>query len=581
MRAGGRLAALLLALAFGLTACGDTEEVAPSDTADVSPLPAPTVSAAPEAAQFAMGYAPGSSLDPLAATDQSDLDVASLVYEGLYRLDSAFEAQPVLAQSSSVSADGLTWTITVRGDAAFSSGEALTAQHVASSLQRARTSPAYAARLAGVASVQAAEGAVVIGLTAPNGDLPALLDVPVVLDTGADYPLGTGPYVIDGDGESLWLAANPNWWQGRTPPYDLIPLHPCSSPEEWVTAFDGGQVTALTTDFGAANALGYSGTYETHDFATTAMLFVGFRTSGGVCASAQVRTAISRAFDREGLVSSLLSGHGTAASLPVHPASAQYSQSVAGGLDYDMDSAASLLEEAGYALGEDGVRRRGNTALSLRLVVDRDSTVKTAVAGQLAQALRALGAEVTVEELGWTDYTAALAAGRFDLYLGEVKLTGDFDCTALVSGALNYGGYADAQVAQLLSAWRAAAGQARTAAAQALWEALAADLPFAPLCFKNQSLLVRWGMVENLAPVQGSPFAGVEDWQTEENWIRPQGGRCGEKKRGGNGNGNGLRISLLCGEKARLRRGGPKGVPRAPGPAGHPGADRPAAAQPV
>ena len=80
----------------------------------------------------------------------------------------------------------------------------------------------------------------VITLTAPNGALPALLDVPVVLDAGGEVPLGTGPYVIDGDGESLWLAANPNWWQGRTPPYDFIPLFPCDTPEDWVSAFDGG-----------------------------------------------------------------------------------------------------------------------------------------------------------------------------------------------------------------------------------------------------------------------------------------------------------------------------------------------------
>lgn len=516
MRQCGRLAALFLAMALALTACGETEEVMPSSTLDVSPSPAPTVSVAPEAAQFALGYAPGSSLDPLAATDQSNLDVASLVYEGLYRLDSVFEARPVLARTSSVSGDGLTWTIAIQEDVVFSNGEPLTAQHVADSIQRARTSPAYAARLAGVASVQATEGAVVITLTTPNGVLPSLLDVPVVLDTGTDHPLGTGPYVIDGDGESLWLAANPSWWQGCVPAYDLIPLHPCGAPEDWVAAFDGGLVTALTTDFIAANALGYSGTYETHDFATTAMLFVGFQTSRGVCASAQVRTAISQAFDREKLVATLLSGHGTASPLPVHPASTQYSQSAANGLDYDPDSAAALLDEAGYVPGENGVRRRGSTVLSLRLVVNRDSTVKTAIAGQLAQDLRELGAEVTVEELAWTDYTAALAAGNFDLYLGEVKLTGDFDFGTLASGALNYGGYASAEVSQLLSAWRAASGQARVTAAQTLWEALTDDLPFAVLCFKNQSLLVRWGMVENLAPVQGNPFAGVENWQTQE-----------------------------------------------------------------
>ena len=59
------------------------------------------------------------------------------------------------------------------------------------------------------------------------------------------------------------------------------------------------------------------------------------------------------------------------------------------------------------------MRRRGNTALSLRLVVNRDSTIKTAIAGQLAQDLQALGAEVTVEELGWADYTCLLYTSQF------------------------------------------------------------------------------------------------------------------------------------------------------------------------
>ena len=188
MSARGRLAALILALALVLTACGDTERAETQGPVDASAAPAPTVSAEPEAARFTLGYAPGSSLDPLSTADQSNLDVAALVYEGLYQLDSAFEAQPVLAQSSTVSADGLIWTVTIRGDVVFSNGEPLTAQHVADSLQRAKSSPAYAARLAGVSSVQAAEGAVVITLTAPNGALPALLDVPGVLDAGGEVP---------------------------------------------------------------------------------------------------------------------------------------------------------------------------------------------------------------------------------------------------------------------------------------------------------------------------------------------------------------------------------------------------------
>ena len=61
---------------------------------------------------------------------------------------------------------------------------------------------------------------------------------------------------------------------------------------------------------------------------------------------------------------------------------------------------------------------------------------------------------------------AALTAGEFDLYLGEVKLTGDFDLTALIApaGALNYGKYSDADAQTLLAAFRAAGEDGRSAA---------------------------------------------------------------------------------------------------------------------
>lgn len=511
-----RLAALLsgLSLLLTLSACGEGP-VEESPSPSLSPLP--QVSAAPEptAAEFALGCASASTLHPLKTTDQSNLDVASLVYEGLYELDRTFSALPVLAQSASVSEDGLTWTITLRTDAAFSDGTLLTAGAVASSLRTAMSGGVYAARLSGVSAVAEREGAVVITLTAPNGDLPALLDVPIVLENGTDSPLGTGPYVFDNDGENLWLAANPNWWQGRRPLYSTIPIHRTNSLEERVSAFDGGLVTAVTTDFNAANALGYSGTYETHDFPTTNLLFVGFNTSRGACTSAALRTALSRAFDRNSIVASLLSGHGDASALPVSPKSRQYSQTAAGLLDYDLEAVAALLEDAGYTYNEKGLLVRGRNALSLTLVVNQDSQTKQSIAGYIAQNLESLGVTVTVETLDWNGYTAALAAGQFDLYLGEVKLTNDFDFTSLVSGQLNYGGYQNAEVSALLYAWKAANGQARTAAAEALFTALADDLPFAPLCFKENSLLVRWGMVDSLSPVVGKPFAGVENWQIQ------------------------------------------------------------------
>lgn len=503
---------LAAAAALSLSACGaDTPPPEETET-----LPAVSVTTpAPESPEFALLYARADSLHPLEAADRSNLDVTSLVYEGLYALDENFEAQPVLAEGAEVSADGLTWTIALREGTAFSDGTLLEADHVVSSLKAAQKSTVYSARLAGISKVRAKDGAVVLTLSAPNGALPSLLDVPILLEREEGLPLGTGPYVLDGTEEERWLAANPNWWQGRRPVYDRIPLRATGQLEERVSAFDSGLVTAVTTDTAASDALGYSSVYETHDFTTTDLLFVGFNPSSGPCQSPQVRAALSCAFDRSSVVTSFLDGHGVSASLPMYPGSSQYSGETAAALDYDLRRAAALLEEAGYSRNDDGVLARRRTPLRLRLIVNQDSLVKKEIAAFLAEDLRQLGMEVTVDELGWDDYLAALTAGDYDLYLGEVILTGDFDITALTFGSLNYGGYWNETVYTLLQAWKAASGSARDEAARALYGSLAEDLPFAPLCFKRDSLLIRWGMVKHLAPLRGSPFAGVERWETE------------------------------------------------------------------
>ena len=497
---------LALVLAAGLSAC-TAQQVQTS----AQPTPEPTASQPVREATFALGYDPAASLHPLTSQSQMNLDLAGLVYEGLYELDRSFQAQPALARSASVSEDGLTWTITLRSGVRFSDGTPLTAEHVVQSLNTARSGTLYAGRLSAVTSVSASEGAVVLTLSSPNGALDALLDIPVVLEQEGGIPLGTGRYRYVRQGDTLLLELNGNY-QGEVP-YDTIPLRAVSGADERIAAFDSGEVTAVVTDFSSSYALGYSGNYETCDFPTSTMLYVGFRTTSGVCASAQVRQALSMAFDRENVVTSLLAGHGDAACLPISPLHEAYDPEAAAALDHDPEQAASLLAEAGYTRGEDGLLYRGRTPVQLTLIVNNDSTVKQTVADELARCLGELGITVTVDKLPWEQYLSALPAGQWDLYLGEVRMTADFDPTALLTGSLNYAGFVSQTMPGLVSAWRAARGEERDRAAQQLWQEFSRQVPFAPLCFKRGSMLIRWGMVGNVLPTQADPFWNMEQWQ--------------------------------------------------------------------
>jgi peptide/nickel transport system substrate-binding protein len=79
------------------------------------------------------------ALDPAEAYEFSGLDVINNVYDGLIELDPAKPGEliPGLAESWSVSDDGLTFTIKMKPGVTFASGNPVRAEDAAWSLQRA------------------------------------------------------------------------------------------------------------------------------------------------------------------------------------------------------------------------------------------------------------------------------------------------------------------------------------------------------------------------------------------------------------------------------------------------------------
>ena len=496
-----RLLCLLSAALLLLSACGADGSAGSGSQSDTS---APALSQQePVTTPFTLAAYPNYSFHPALAANRANLTLAPLLYEPLFQLDASFQAQPVLCQSYTASGDGLTWTFTLRSGVTFSDGTPLTGQTVADALNTARGAESrYASRLSGVTGVEASgENTVTITLSRPNGNLPLLLDIPIALGTG-DRPAGTGPYVFSQQGDSLSLTARSGWWQDKSLPCTEIPLRAVSRSDDLIFAFSSGDVSLVDVDLMGTNAMGYSGSYETWDYATTDLIYLGFNTQSGLCRSAGVRTALTRGIDRDAVAQTVYASHAVSTALPVHPASPLYDQTLAGVLSYAPEALVSQLEDLGV-LGRE-----------LVLLVNRENTAKLSAAQLIAGQLESAGMEITVNALDFEDYTAALAQGDFDLYLGEVVLTADFDLTALLSsgGALNYGRWQDAQRDSLLSAFVQASGEARTAAARALFEYLNQQAPIAPVCFKNGSVLTQWGRLSGLSPVRGNVFAGLENW---------------------------------------------------------------------
>mgnify|MGYP002553593741 FL=1 len=485
-------AALLLALSL-LTGCAQIDEAEePLFPPEEDPAPEETAAALPSA--FSLPYLAGQPLNPLTCPDGMQQTAASLLYEGLFHLDGQFTPQPLLCASYTYDPEALTYVLTLRQGVVFSDGSPLTAADIKATLTAARSSARYAPRLADVKSISAGNGTVTLTLSRPNSALPALLDIPI-LKSGTekkDIPTGTGPYLYD-ESSTPCLLASQNWWQGGGQPVERIVLTETADAESMLYRFTSHDVQLLVSDLTGTDSVTVSGSVRCTDADTTVFQYLGINTTVKPLDDAAFRRCLSLGLNRQALVSGLLSGHARAAQFPVSPVSPLYPS--------ELDTAFSATAFADALAACETCPTR-----TLRLVVNSENAFKVSVAHQIAATFTTSGIPMEAVSLPWAEYTAALAAGRFDLYYGEVRLLADWDVSSLLatSGSLNYGGWSDAQCNQLLEACRSSAG--RETALNALYRYLREQTPILPVCFKTVSALYESDVLEGLTPTAAEPF---------------------------------------------------------------------------
>ncbi|MFL2762832.1 MAG: peptide ABC transporter substrate-binding protein [Dehalococcoidia bacterium] len=186
-------------------------------------------------------YSDPPTLDPHIAQDSTSASIILELYSGLVTLGTDLKITPDLAESWSISDDGLKYTFTIRDNAKFHDGKKITASDFLWSFNRAAnpsttstTAEDYLGDIIGVADVIAGKTSTISGIKmiddqtieinidAPKAYFLAKLTYPVafVLDkqnlSDPDWiekPNGSGPFTLDEYfvGEKLILKRNNNW----------------------------------------------------------------------------------------------------------------------------------------------------------------------------------------------------------------------------------------------------------------------------------------------------------------------------------------------------------------------------------
>lgn len=444
---------------------------------------------------LSLPYYPDRSLNPLECSDYVNRGLMNLVYQGLFAVSSDYEVRPILCKNYRLSRDMKSYTFYLE-DATFSDGSSLTAADVVASLQHAKKSGFYEGRFDNMKSVSATEdGAVQLTLSTPYENFPILLDVPIVKASQVTSlrPLGTGPYQYEEFDSNLWLHRRSNWWCSAVTPVnaEYINLTPATGPAQLRDAFEFSGLGMVVADPGSVNYADFHGDSELWDSETGVFLYLGCNADSKVFSNDAVRQALTYAVDRSGLAERFYRGFATPTVLPVSPKSPVYAQGLASKISYDPDRLTKAVADAGL------------TDTAVTLLVNASDGIRLRAARALAEALSQCGLKVTTSEQSDANYRTALRNGKFDLYLGQTKLSANMDLSAFFAsnGDLRYGRMNDPVLYALCQESLANAGNYYT-----LYQKILADGQLCPILMRSHAVYAQRGAMSALTPARDCVF---------------------------------------------------------------------------
>lgn len=359
---------------------------------------------------LAIGGEPETGFDPLLGWGGYG---NPLFQSTLLKRDVNLATQADLATDWQLSEDRRVWTITLRDGVSFSDGTPLTAHDVAFTFAKARES-AGAVDLQVMSAVEAVDDRTVrITLDRPwITFVEAFFTLGIVpaRSYGPDYgrkPIGSGPFklVSWAEGEQLIVAPNEHYY-GTPSPFGQITFL-FTGEDAGLAAAQAGAVQMVSVPAQMADAVpaGFRAVpVKTVDNRGLSLPFqppheVGGRAIGNaVTADPAIRQAINLGLDRDLVVDVALHGHGTPAYGPADglPWSGR-DDTVA----YDLEAAQTVLDQAGWAAGSDGIRAKDGRRAAFPIHYPASDATRMALAETAAELLRPLGIDATPVGGSW------------------------------------------------------------------------------------------------------------------------------------------------------------------------------------
>jgi ABC-type transport system substrate-binding protein len=352
----------------------------------------------------------------------------NLVYEYTMLRDPEGAIVPALAESWEISDDNLTWTLKIKDGLKFHSGAPCTNAEVVANFNAFRSAEAggqNAIFWATVTDVQPGDGnTVVVSLSQPFAAFPETLATEYSMienlaerekagdQYGASVVDGTGPFTLTefAPGNQVvftkwadYAGSNVPYLENKGAAYvDTVRMVPILEIANRANELEAGGVHAIKNPAPQdLDRLTSNSDLVVMEWANPANLFINLNDTNTALGfdDLRVRQAISHAIDRQALADAIYFGHAVATYGPIASNWKWYEPGVEPFNQFDPEKSKSLLAEAGWTPGSDGIVEKNGTRLSFELINWGAQTYGAQINEAIIEMLKDVGVEMKLTTL--------------------------------------------------------------------------------------------------------------------------------------------------------------------------------------
>ena len=393
-----------------------------------------------------------STVNPIYADSEFDNSVSRLIFAGLFSYNDKNQLIPALASGYSVNSLGNVYTVNLKKGLVWQDNYPITSQDVVFTFDTIENPNAQSPLFSSWQGINVKA----LGKYAVQFSLPdALASFPEQLTTGllpyhllnnipptelrsasfnTTNPIGAGPFKwqtisITGNSptnaiEDIQLSPFNHFWQG-VPKLNNFNIDAYANKQDLINDFISGKLNGIVGLNSVPQELKNISDLKIYNFILTSGVYLFFKTSTGVLADSQARSALEQSININKIISNLnYPTHAVNEPLLEGQLAYNYAYHQA---PYNFKNAQNILNSDGWILNKNGIRVKNGQELSFNLVVPNYNSEYMKVASEIKDYFSKLGVDLNLIPLDSTDFSNALNSHQYDSILYGISIGIDPD----------------------------------------------------------------------------------------------------------------------------------------------------------